>query len=486
MKPALPKKDPARILVVDPDPDVAASIQMLLRSLHQGHHISLTHHGQDALTLASREHFDLILTNFRLPGLGGLELLKQLHSQKPQRPVVLMSANANLAIEATKQGAYDFLVKPFDAEQLLEISTKALQASSTMSQRITLGSSGSKKNEPQLLGSCPEMQKIYKEIGRFAPTDVTVLILGETGTGKELVARAIYQHSERAHQPFVAVNCGAIPENLLESELFGHVRGAFTGAPSNRIGRFQQAHQGTLFLDEIGDLLLPVQVKLLRVLQEGTFQPLGSTTDIHVDVRVLAATHQPLVELISQGQFREDLYYRINSATIDLPPLRNRGKDLETLLSHFADIASEQYGIPRPKFPAPILKRLLAHPWPGNARELNNVITQLVVRSRGFPLTLDLVETALSGTRLDSPHLSNDENEFALAIIAPVRAALEDAKNRGSGDVHDELVRDLEKQLISTALELAGGHLGNVSSWLGISRVTLRKKIAVYHLASPK
>ena len=487
---AAPQATKARnILVVDSDADIAASIEMLLGEKGQGHHVTLCNDGKEALHLATSEEFDfdLVLTDFRLPSLGGLELLKQLHQQTPQRPVVLMSASANtsLAIEATKQGAYDYLVKPFDAKELVDISENALRASQAMRRPLKLDGTSGDASQPQLLGSCPSMQKVYKEIGRFAPTKVTVLILGETGSGKELIARALYQHSDRSEKSFVAVNCGAIPENLLESELFGHVRGAFTGAVSNREGRFQQADGGTLFLDEIGDLPQPVQVKLLRVLQEGTFQKLGTTSDVKVDVRVLAATHQPLPQLIAEEKFREDLFYRISSATIELPALRERGNDIVQLIEHFAQLASTQNGVPYPEFSPPAIKRLRSHPWPGNARELSNVIAQLVVRSQGFPVSADLVEIALASSQVGSAATaSNDEASFDFVILAPIRKALEEAKDAGSGSVHNHLICELEERLLESAIELSGGHLGNIALWLGISRVTLRKKLAQYGLSA--
>ncbi len=475
-----------KVLVVDADPDIAASIRMILCADGDGDkEVVLCEDGGEALNLiTSKENgeFDLVLTDFRLPSIGGLDLLERLREYDARLPVILMSgsANTNLAIEATKRGAYDFLVKPFDTKELLEVTKQALRASKTMRRRLKLGSGTSDHSPFQLLGNCQAMRQVYKEIGRFAPTNVTVLVLGETGSGKELLARALYQHSERSEQPFVAVNCGAIPENLLESELFGHVRGAFTGAISNREGRFQQANGGTLFLDEIGDLPQAVQVKLLRVLQEGTFQKLGTTTDVKVDVRVIAATHQPLAKLIAEGQFREDLYYRISSSTIELPPLRDRDEDISLLINHFAEMASAQNKVPCPEFPAPALKRLHAHSWPGNARELSNVVSQLVVRSQGYPVTIELVENALSGIGNESS--STDQPPFANAILPPIREALEGAKEHGSGNVHNFFVGELEHQLLKTALELSGGHLGNSSSWLGISRVTLRKKLTQYGL----
>ena len=495
MKSAGTTSPQGRILVVETDASVAESITMILGEGGQGHHVTTCDDGHHAFTLATTgllpddnqsneaQEFDLVLSAFRLPGMGGLELLGKLREHNPYRPFILMSANANteLAIEATKQGAYDYLIRPFDSNELIDIVEQGLRASQTMGKQIQMGKSSSPETQVKMLGNCAAMRKVYKEIGRFAPTTATVLIHGETGTGKELVARALFQHSERSKQPFVAVNCGAIPDNLLESELFGHIRGAFTGAVSNRIGRFQQADGGTLFLDEIGDLPMPVQVKLLRVLQEGIFQQLGDTKDIHVDVRIVAATHQNIPHLINEGQFREDLFYRINTAIIELPPLRERGDDALELINHFANLAAQEYNLPRPDFPKPVLRRLTAHPWPGNARELGNVITQLVVRSRGFAISPELVEMALQNALPDE---SREETDFTLSILGPIRDALEDAKKLGSGNVHQELVRDLEEQLIRTALQLASGHLGHVSDWIGISRVTLRKKMKVYGINS--
>lgn len=485
--------DSSHILIVEPDAGVSASMEMLLGEQGEGHKVTCCQDGAQALALVDGDEespeFDLVFANFRLTGIGGMELLERLREQEPQRPVILMSAsaNTNLVIEATKRGAFDYLVRPFDAQDLIEAASQALRASKAMRKTVRLGgTTDTSEQQPQLLGSCAAMQKVYKEIGRFAPTNATVLVLGETGTGKELVARALYQHSERSQHPFVAVNCGAIPENLLESELFGHIRGAFTGATANRIGRFQQADGGTLFLDEIGDLPLPVQVKLLRVLQEGTFQQLGSTQDTHVDVRVIAATHQPLAKLIAEQAFREDLFYRLNSAIIELPPLRERGKDIELLVRYFAGLSAGRFNVTSPEIPKAALKRLLSHPWPGNARELSNVMGQIVVRSQGFPVSNEVVETALAGIlgeALSGEDLGS-ESSFGLAILSPLRKALEEAREKGSGEVHQRLVSELEKQLIVNALELSSGHLGHVSSWLGISRVTLRKKIELHRIAT--
>ncbi|NNE92508.1 MAG: sigma-54-dependent Fis family transcriptional regulator [Verrucomicrobiales bacterium] len=490
--------DTGRILVVENDPDLAASIEMILGDSGEGHEVEICDDGSVAFEKASdpEQFFDLVLTGFRLSGMGGLELLSRLRESSPMRPVVLMAASsgADLAIEAIKLGAYDFLLKPFDSDILLDVARRAIRASRSMQSPVSLGKPDREKSngrgeQPALNGSCPAMQTVYKDIGRLAPTDVTVLVMGETGSGKELVATALYQHSSRSDRPFVAVNCGAIPENLLESELFGHVRGAFTGATTDRIGRFQQADSGTLFLDEIGDIPLPVQVKLLRVLQEGIVQPLGSDREVEVDVRIVAATHQPLPDLITRGEFREDLYYRINSAQITLPPLRERGDDIKQLIRIFAKDSGSRFGVPAPAFPANILKRLKSHPWPGNVRELKNVISRIVLRGRGFDPTIELVESVLeqqSASAPDGDEIAGSDNGFASIISPSLRRAIEQAREDGKSDLHAQLVTELERQMISTALELSGGHLGKVCDWLGISRVTLRKKMSAFEMDTRK
>src|SRR5262249_29938413 len=265
-------------------------------------------------------------------GLGGLELVRELHASKPRLPIILMTAHGttDTAIEATKSGAYDYLLKPFEMPELIELAEKAVASSRLMTEPVELGEAGS--SHDALIGNSRAMQGIYKEIGRIASKPVNVLIRGETGTGKELIARAIYQHSERAQAPFIAINCAAIPETLLESELFGHERGAFTGAETLRIGRFEQADHGTIFLDEIGDMTPGTQIKLLRVLQEKCLQRLGGKETIPVDVRVLAATHRDLEQAIKDRQFREDLYYRLSVVVISLPPLRDRKEDIPELV----------------------------------------------------------------------------------------------------------------------------------------------------------
>jgi len=306
-----------RILLIEDDPGIADTLERLLTA--EGYEILVEKRGDDGLARAANNPFNLVISDLKLPGLNGLELVRQLHTVKPRLPIILITAfgTTETAIEAIKFGAYDYLLKPFNIPQLIELVHKAADSNRRMSEPVGLGEASQTRDA--LVGLSKSMQNIYKEIGRVAAKPVSVLIRGETGTGKELIARAIYQHSDRANAPFIAINCAAIPETLLESELFGHERGAFTGADVRRIGRFEQADHGTIFLDEIGDMTLGTQAKLLRVLQEKTLQRLGGKDTITVDVRVVAATHRDLEAAMRDKQFREDLYYRLNVVAIALP-----------------------------------------------------------------------------------------------------------------------------------------------------------------------
>src|SRR5262245_29924939 len=323
----------AKILLIEDDAGIVMTLRRVLKE--EGHEVLVEKRGDTGLALARGDSFDVVITDMKLPGLSGLDVVRELHADKPRLPIILMTAHGTTetAIQATKSGAYDYLVKPFEIPEFIELVEKALASSRLMTEPIELGGPGEARDA--MVGSSRGMQAIYKEIGRIASKPVNVLIRGETGTGKELIARAIYQHSDRAKAPFIAINCAAIPETLLESELFGHERGAFTGADARRIGRFEQADHGTIFLDEIGDMTPGTQVKLMRVLQEKCLQRLGGKETIPVDVRVVAATHRDLEEAIQQKVFREDLYYRLSVVVITLPPLRQRKDDIPSLVHYF-------------------------------------------------------------------------------------------------------------------------------------------------------
>ncbi|MEZ5327588.1 MAG: sigma-54 dependent transcriptional regulator [Verrucomicrobiales bacterium] len=462
------------LLIVEDDTILATTVVRLLTS--KGYTVTVSHDGAEGLEIAKGNAFDVVITDFRLPGLGGMELLENLREVKPRLPVVMMTSygNSDTVIGATKRGAFEYLMKPFNMEELIDVVGKAVKSSRLMFKPVAMGVSA-KSGTTAIIGSCQGMRNVFKEIGRVAPTDASVLIRGETGTGKELIARAIYQHSDRSEEAFVAVNCGAIPETLLESELFGHRKGAFTGADMNRVGRLQQADGGTLFLDEIGDMPLSTQVKLLRALQERTIQPLGTSEDVKVDVRILAATHQNLEQYMSTGKFREDLFYRLNSVVIHVPPLREREKDIAELVSFFLSKASADFKVEAAQFDKAVLKRFAGVEWPGNVRQLENVVARAVLQAKGRVVTVEDIDGILKESGSSRMVQSGDDIEATLR--GWVRGVLKEVQKSGAGDGHARLVSSLESTMITEALKLKNGHQGNVAELLGISRVTLRQRI---------
>jgi nitrogen regulation protein NR(I) len=441
----------------------------------EGYEVVIETRGDTGLTRAQAEELDLVITDMKLPGLNGLDLVRQLHASKPRLPIILMTAHGTTetAIEATKSGAYDYLLKPFEIPELLELAERAVASRRLMTEPVELGEPGSARDA--LVGTSRVMQSIYKEIGRVASKPVNVLIRGETGTGKELIARAIYQHSDRAKAPFIAINCAAIPETLLESELFGHERGAFTGAEARRIGRFEQADHGTIFLDEIGDMTPGTQVKLLRVLQERSLQRLGGKETISVDVRVIAATHRDLEAAIKHHQFREDLYYRLSVVVIALPPLRDRKEDIAELVKFFLSKYAQELGVENPSIHAEALEFLQAEPWPGNVRELENVVRKVLLLSQGYTINKEHVRTAL--VRLAPPADTGHQTlrEYVDQLLA--------AAQRGEiDDAHERLHQAAERELFSRAIELAHGNQAKAARWVGVSRLTMREKLLQFGL----
>jgi DNA-binding NtrC family response regulator len=366
-----------QILLIEDDPGITITLQRLLAG--EGHEVVVEKRGDSGLARARADAFDVVLSDLKLPGLSGLDLVRELHDAKPRLPIILMTAHGTTetAIEATKRGAVDYLLKPFEMPELLEVVSKALATSRLMSEPVSLGVPGDTRDT--IIGSSRGMQAIYKELGRVAAKPVNVLIRGETGTGKELIARALCQHSDRVNGAFIAINCAAIPETLLESELFGHERGAFTGAEARRIGRFEQAHNGTIFLDEIGDMSPKTQAKVLRVLQEQEVERLGSARTIKVDVRVIAATNKNLEETIQRGEFREDLYFRLNVIPIVVPPLRERREDIPQLVQHFAKRTSDEHNLKPKRFDPRAMEAMQRYRWRGNIRELRNTIERLMI-----------------------------------------------------------------------------------------------------------
>ncbi len=461
------------ILLIEDDAKLAANLRQVLED--EDFHVTHCARGDDGLTRALHEPFDVVLTDLRLPGLGGLDLVRQLHQAQPRLPVVMMTAHGTIetAIETTKLGAYDYLQKPFEMEELLALLRKAAEAGRLMREPVALADASATRTA--LVGQSRVMQEIWKDIGRIAARPVTVLIRGETGTGKELIARALYQHSDRAKAAFIAVNCAAIPENLLESELFGHERGAFTGAEQRRIGRFEQAHRGTLFLDEIGDLSAGTQAKLLRVLQEKSIHRVGGNETIPVDARVIAATHRDLETMIREGKFREDLFYRLSVATILLPPLRERRDDIPALVGHFLRKCATEFGLQPLSLAPGALALLQADPWPGNIRELENIIRRLLLGARDLPINEEAVRRALAARGTGIP--------AAVQPLAALAAELLAAARRGENNgAYALLLAEAEREILTQAISAAEGNQSKAARWLGLSRLTLREKLTALGL----
>lgn len=459
----------AHILLIEDDASLAANLRDVLHE--EGFKVTLCSRGDEGLRRAGGEEVDVVLTDLRLPGLGGLELVRQLHETQPRLPIVLMTAHGTIetAIESTKLGAYDYLQKPFEMPGLIGVLQRAVDAGRLMREPVALPNAPA-ETRTALVGTSQAMQDVCKEIGRVAAKPVTVLIRGETGTGKELVARAIYQHSPRARGPFIAINCAAIPENLLESELFGHERGAFTGADRRRVGRFEQANQGVLFLDEIGDLPPNTQVKLLRVLQQQTFQRVGGSEAISVDVRVIAATHRNLEAMIRDGRFREDLFHRLNVVCLQLPPLRERREDVPVLVRHFLRRYAGDFGVETPVMAPEGVAMLQADAWPGNVRELENVTRRLLLAARGLSISIDDIRQILAARNAEA---SGARTSFA-ACAAELLAR---AREGGLQDAHARMLAEAERELLTQAITLAEGNQARAARWLGLSRLTLREKL---------
>jgi two-component system, NtrC family, response regulator len=463
----------ANILLIEDDPGIRDTLQRVLAE--EGHTVAVEKRGDEGLARTARERFNVVLTDLRLPGLSGLELVRQLHAVQPRLPIILITAygTTETAIEATKFGAYDYLLKPFDVPELIELVRKAADSNRLMSEPVMLGETGLAQDA--LVGRSPPMQAIYKELGRVASKPVNVLIRGETGTGKELIARALYQHSDRAQAPFIAINCAAIPETLLESELFGHERGAFTGAESRRIGRFEQANGGTIFLDEIGDMTLGTQVKLMRVLQEKCVQRLGGKETTAVDVRVVAATHRDLETAIRQKQFREDLYYRLSVVVIGLPPLRNRREDIPELVRYFLQKHGPALGNPKPSIHPEAMDFLAMQSWPGNVRELENVVRKALLLAQTYTINVDHVRAALARTPAPAAPSATGFEEYVGELLA--------AAGRGEAtDVHARVLETAERALFARAIQQAHGNQAKAARWLGISRITMKAKLVQFGL----
>jgi DNA-binding NtrC family response regulator len=413
----------------------------------------------------------------RLPGLNGFETFRAIHRLEPKLPVIIMTAygTTDSAIEATKMGAFDYVLKPFDIPEMLSIIQKAIEAGRFMRSPVTMNAVPDIEAEEAIIGRSKPMQDVYKAIGRVSASDATVLIRGESGTGKELVARAVYQHSLRSEKPFLVINCVAIPENLLESELFGYEKGAFTGAAHRRVGKIEQANGGTVFLDEIGDMPFSIQAKILRLLQERSIERLGGRETIAVDVRIIAATNRNLEKAIEEGRFREDLYYRLKVVTINLPPLRERESDIPLLTEYFMLRFSLALDMDNPGITTQAKQALLGHLWPGNIRELANILQKALIFNRGAPIGEEDIQQAISESETKSPTPEKTDRlirQWARELLSA----------GGHKNLFDTWMDRIAGILISEALNVTGGNRSRAAKLLGLSRPTLHSKIEKYNL----
>jgi len=469
----------AKLLLIDDEADV----QYSFRRIFDSPEIELTtaSSGEEGLRLISKLKPDLVIMDVRMGGITGLETLRRMRQIDSKLLVILMTAygTTQTAIEAMKLGAYDYLLKPFDVPKLKEIVTGALKAARDMRQVVSYQPLlESEDYDLGIVGRSEGMQQVFKLIGQLAAADATALITGESGTGKELVARAIYSHSKRSEQPFLAINCAAIPENLLESELFGHEKGAFTGAMVQRIGKFEQCNRGTIFLDEIGDMTPATQTKILRVLQSGTFERVGGNQPIQVDVRVIAATNKPLEQAVAARQFREDLFYRLNVVRVQLPPLRERREDVRLLVNYFLRKFSRgQQQSPNSISPGAI-KALEQYHWPGNVRELENVIQRALVVTKGEAILPGDLPPEINGQKATAPSsaptIVGDNSSLAALAQQLFQWARQDNKRK--------VIPTVERELIIEALKETNGNQVQAAQLLGITRATLRKRVEKFKI----
>jgi DNA-binding NtrC family response regulator len=446
-----PQADAPTVLVVDDEPANVTSLRKIFE--REGFRVLTADGAKAALDVARTHRVEVVLTDLMMPGISGLELLRALKQVTPDTEVVMMTAYGTVetAVQAMREGSYDFVEKPLKRLTIVKTVRKAAERQSLVAENRSLRMEIKNLTKREIVGSSPALRRVLEVANQAAPSNATVLVLGESGTGKELLARYIHDHSARAAGAFIAVNCSAIPETILEAELFGHERGAFTGAHERREGRFAKARGGTLFLDEIGELSPAVQVKLLRVLQEGEYEPVGGDTT-YADVRVVAATNKDLGAEVRAGNFREDLYYRLDVIAITAPPLRTRREDIPLLVDHFLGIYCAKNGRPRLTAPHEVLERLTDYRWPGNVRELENVIERAVVLCRGDRLTVDDLPESIGS--------SSDTVPSAITISV--------------GTPLDEV----ERRLIRETLRHAGGDKSVAAQMLGISTRTVYRKLS--------
>ncbi len=415
-----------------------------------------------------REQPDAILTDIRMPGMSGLELLRTLHARNPDLPVIIMTAHTDLesAVASYRGGAFEYLPKPFDVDEAVRLVRRAIEHRRRQKPAVPAESA---KPVPEIIGEAPSMQEVFRAIGRLANSNLSVLINGESGTGKELVARALHNHSPRADKSFIAINIAAIPSELLESELFGHEKGAFTGATQLRKGRFEQANGGTLFLDEIGDMPADLQTRLLRVLQDGRFYRVGGHEQIETDVRIIAATNQNLEGRVAEGKFREDLFHRLNVIRLHLPALRERREDIPALARHFLKIAAHELGVEAKRLGKEAESCLSSLPWPGNVRQLENTCRWLTVMAPGQEIRVDDLPPEL--------RTPGGAGETAGNWLSGLRVTIDQRLARGEDDIFRDINENMERVLIEAALAHSGGRKQDAAKRLGWGRNTLTRRL---------
>jgi two-component system nitrogen regulation response regulator GlnG len=465
------------ILVADDDRAIRTVLSQALGRL--GHDVRTTGNAATLWRWVTDGEGDLVITDVVMPDENGLDLVPRIKKFRPELRIIVMSAQNTLltAVKATERGAFEYLPKPFDLRELINVVERALTAPHRGTAAAVEGADAEEDQLP-LIGRSPAMQEIYRVLARLMGTDLTVMIAGESGTGKELVARALHEYGKRRHGPFVAINMAAIPRELIESELFGHEKGSFTGAMARGVGRFEQAQGGTLFLDEIGDMPLEAQTRLLRVLQQGEYTTVGGRTPIRADVRIVAATHRDLRQLIRQGLFREDLFYRLNVVPIRLPPLRERTEDIPALVRHFFAQAHAE-GLPLKSLDQPAMERLKAYRWPGNVRELENLVRRLAALYAQEVIGVDAIEAELAEATPPPPPVESGGNE---GLSAAAERHLRDyfAAHKGGlppTGLYDRVLREVERPLIQLTLGATRGNQLKAAQLLGLNRNTLRKKI---------
>ena len=468
----------ATILIADDDQGIRTVLSHALGRL--GHDVRTTSTAANLWRWVADGEGDLVITDVVMPDENGLDMVPRIRKLRPDLRVIVMSAQNTLltAVRATERGAFEYLPKPFDLKELVEVVQRALTSPKDVATRITHDPEQDEEEKLPLIGRSPAMQGIYRVLARLMGTDLTVMIAGESGTGKELVARALHDYGKRSYGPFVAINMAAIPRELIESELFGHEKGAFTGATNRYAGRFEQADGGTLFLDEIGDMPLEAQTRLLRVLQEGEYTTVGGRAPISANVRIIAATHRDLRTAVRQGLFREDLYYRLNVVPLRIPPLRERSEDIPELVAHF--LAQTEAGVQPAKTIEPqAIERLQRYRWPGNVRELENLIQRLVALYSQQAIDAQMIEAELADTfAMGEPDSALESQTLSEAVEHHVRPYFSYSQGElPEPGLYGRMLHEFERPLITLTLEATGGNQIKAAALLGVNRNTLRKKI---------